>query len=105
MIGSQSTKGMHVLARFAPKVEECGVWSDSGNLIIIEAYPAACEHSEIMRTLRRPYPMLRHADCKDALTCALVARLFAEHRDTLLSPEAEVSRNEGWIWVPRDIGH
>jgi len=28
MIGSQATKGMHVLARFAPQIETCGVWTD-----------------------------------------------------------------------------
>lgn len=28
MIGSQTTKGMHVLARFALRIVECGVWYD-----------------------------------------------------------------------------
>ena len=102
MIGSQATKGMHVLARFVPKIVECGVWSDGRNLAAIEAYPSACKRSETIQALRRPYPALSHADCEDALTCALVASLFAEKRSALMPPEADVTPSEGWIWVPRD---
>ncbi len=102
MIGSQATKGMHVLARFAPTIVECGVWSDGGSFTAIEAYPSACKRSETMQALRRPYPALNHADCEDALTCALVASLYAEKRGALIPPEADVSPNEGWIWVPMD---
>lgn len=102
MIGSQATKGMHVLARFTPKIVGCGVWSDGSNLTAIEAYPSACKHSETIQALRQPYPVLSHADCEDALTCALVASLFAERRGALRPPEADVSSSEGWIWVPRD---
>ena len=58
MIGSQATKGIHVLARFAPKVVECGVWSDRSNLTAIEAYPSACKRSETIQALRRSYPAL-----------------------------------------------
>ena len=102
MTGSQATKGMHVLARLAPKVVECGVWSGRSNLIAIEAYPSACKRSETIQTLRRPYPALTHTDCEDALTCALIASLFVENRDALMPPAAGVSPSEGWIWVPRD---
>ncbi len=101
-IGSQATKGIHVLARFAPKIVECGVWSDDKNLTIIETYPSPCKVSKTIQALRRPYPPLIHGDCEDALICALVASLFTEKRDALMPPEAEVSSNEGWIWVPRD---
>lgn len=62
MIGSQATKGVHVLARFAPKVVECGIWSDGSNLTTIEAYSSACKRSETIRALRRPYPALTHVD-------------------------------------------
>jgi len=48
------------------------------------------------------HPALAHADCEDALTCALIASLFAEKRDVLMPPETCVSSSEGWIWVPRD---
>ena len=102
MIGSQATKGMHVLARFVPNIVECGVWSDNSNLTAIEAYPSAYKRSETIQALRRPYPALSHVDCEDALSCALVASLFAENRSALMPPEADVSPSEGWIWVPRD---
>lgn len=102
MIGSQATKEMHVLARFVPKIVECGVWSDGRNLTAIEAYLSACKRSETIQDLRRPYSALSHADCEDALTCALVASLFAEKPSALMPPEADVSPSEGWIWVPRD---
>lgn len=84
MIGSQATKGMHVLVCFAPKIVECGVWSDGGNLTTIEAYPA-----------------LTHADCEDVLTCAVVASLFAKKQAAFTPPEADVSLSEDWIWAPR----
>ena len=59
------------------------------------------QRSETIQALRRPYSALSHADCEDALTCALVASLFAEKRSTLMPPEADVSPGEGWVWVPR----
>jgi hypothetical protein len=92
MIGSQATKGLHALARFVPKVVECGVWSDGSNVTVIEAYPSACNKSATILALRRPYPALVHADCKDALTCALVAGLFAEKRDALILLSAHSNR-------------
>ena len=102
MIGSQATKGMHVLARFAPKVLECGVWSDGNILSALEAYPSACEGSDTIQTLRGALPELPHADCEDALTCALVASLFGNNRGDLIPPEPDIPATEGWIWIPRD---
>ena len=55
------------------------------NLTAIEAYPSACKRSETIQALRRPYPALSHADCEDALTCALVASLFAEKPSSLIA--------------------
>ena len=45
MIGSQSTKGMHVLAKFANKIpSSTGVWIDaSARVTFIETYPAICK--------------------------------------------------------------
>jgi hypothetical protein len=40
MIGSQSTKGMHVVAKFAPYIESCGAWSDRQGFHAIETYLA-----------------------------------------------------------------
>ena len=40
MIGSQSSKAMHAVARFCPQRVDVGVWSDQQFLTVIETYPA-----------------------------------------------------------------
>jgi len=101
-LGSQATKGMHVIAKFAPNKEGCGVWTDGVSLTAIESYPAACKASDTIARLRRGYADLGHGDIEDALTCALVAYLFASAPDSLASPFPNIPRSEGWIWVPKD---
>jgi hypothetical protein len=101
-IGSQATKGMHVLAKFAPSVTRCGVWTDGTALSAVEAYPSACKASATICGLRSRYTPLRHDDEEDALTCALIGYLYAERREALASPPDTVPASEGWIWVPRD---
>ena len=103
-LGSQATKGMHILARFAPKIEQCGVWSGGSILTAIETYPAACKKSKTIQTWRQSYnhPKLANEDCRDALVCALVARLFARNQGDLMPPDTDASSSEGWIWVPKD---
>lgn len=102
MIGSQATKGMHVLARFASQVVDCGVWSDGEVLTAIEAYPSAAKRSATIEALLVDLPVLDNDDCHDALICALVAYLFVNERQALQEPEAGISEREGWIWVPKD---
>lgn len=107
MIGSQATKGMHVLAHFAPQIERCGVWTDGRNLRVIEAYPSACKHSAVVASLMSTSEASReagmgHADMDDALTCALLAWIFCYQPERLAQPDAEVDQKEGWIFVPTD---
>ena len=113
MIGSQATKGMHVLARFAPQIETCGVWTDQNRLRAIEAYPSACKRSGKMADLHVRYGMgkssdaerpegFHHADEFDALTCALIAWLFHFQPEKLVQPTPETPTREGWIFVPAD---
>jgi len=105
MIGSQATKAMHVLAKFAPQVQRCGVWTGGGILTAIEAYPAPCKKSAKVNGLRDRVtgePMV-HSDEHDALTCALIAWLFEHEPDALDPVEDGVPENEGWIWVPTDV--
>ncbi len=113
MIGSQATKGMHVLARFAPQVETCGVWTGGTRLRAIEAYPSACKHSTAMAELHQEFGIrgqdggdlpegFQHSDQIDALTCALVAWLFHFQPDKLLQPEPNTPIKEGWIFAPID---
>ena len=67
MIGSQATKGMHLLARFAPAVARCGVWQ-GGSLTAIEAYPSACKSSPTVQALQQSFGKMAHDDLDDALT-------------------------------------
>lgn len=105
MIGSQATKGIHVLAKFAPEVERCGVWSDGKLLTAIEAYPAACKNCGSIEALRQRITNqpIENQDKMDALTCALIAYLFTENPEKLIAPGDSVPASEGWIWVPKDI--
>lgn len=105
MIGSQATKAMHALAKFAPQVQRCGVWTGGGTLTAIEAYPATCKHSATVKGLRTRVsgaPPV-HQDEHDALTCALIAWVFERQPEALDPVEDGVTENEGWIWVPRDV--
>lgn len=103
MIGSQATKGMHVLAKFAPHVVSCGVWGDGHNLKVIEAYPTPCRRSTRIAALQpSKAAALDHPDKTDALLCALIANLFVTERDSLAAPDDDVPTSEGWIWVPKD---
>ncbi len=101
MIGSQATKGMHAIAKFASKVESCGVWTDGDAFRAIETYPAACHGTKPVTEFLTSRPPLGHADKDDARICALIAFLFANKPDRLAAPTAEVPVGEGWIWIPR----
>lgn len=101
MIGSQSTKGMHVLAKFANQFKDKGVWTDGELITVVETYPAACRGSTVIRELRS-HAAQGHEDIEDALTCALVSYLFGTNKSILIAPYADVPKSEGWIWFPAD---
>ncbi len=107
MIGSQSTKAMHVVARFAPELETCGVWTDHDRrLTVIETYPGLCRARSAPQQRQAPSGSLnirggRDADLRDARVCAEVARDFTLHRERLEGPPASSPKSEGWIWAPR----
>ena len=101
MIGSQATKGMHVLAKFAPQVESCGVWTDGLGFRAIETYPTACRGNQAVQALQKRHKPLAHVDLDDARICALVAYLFATRRRSLNGPPNGVPQHEGWIWIPK----
>lgn len=104
MIGSQATKGMHVLAKFAGRVQSCGVWSDDGQtLTMIEAYPSCCKESRIVKELLNAIRLCAvNGDIQDAAICAVIAHLFRAKRSELWLPSSEIPTNEGWIWLPKD---
>ncbi|MDG9672052.1 DUF429 domain-containing protein [Hahella sp. CR1] len=123
MIGSQATKGMHTLAKFAPGRKSVGVWEGGGLLQAIEAYPSSCRNSDRMATLLEPFfsertsnthpvcphwrdadfvASIDHEDKRDALICALIAWLFVNQPEQLQPPEPDTPVSEGWIFVPKD---
>lgn len=102
MIGSQATKGMHALAKFAPKIESCGVWTNGDGFRAVETYPTACRNAPAVKRLLEGKRKLRNDDLKDARVCAAMAWLFAYQRATLEEPGPEVPDSEGWIWVPKE---
>lgn len=103
MIGSQATKGMHVLAKFSPYNDSCGVWTDGKRFRSIEAYPAGCKGSQILKYLLKDRKPLDTGDLEDARICALIAYVFVNDRSALEPPGNDVPRSEGWIWIPRDV--
>lgn len=101
MIGSQSTKGILVIAKFAPKIASHGVWESSNrNLTIIETYPSVNFEIVIPDVL-----IDSHTDIKDAYRCAYIAYMFKADKTKLVPPSViEVSKEdikEGWIWYLR----
>ena len=103
MIGSQATKGIHVLAKFAPLSDSCGVWSDGKILTAIEAYPAACKKSALTKRLWKKISLGEaNLDIQDASICAVIAHIFRTNRDELWPPRDEIPVDEGWIWLPND---
>jgi hypothetical protein len=101
MIGSQATKGIHVLAKFAPQIESCGVWTDGAGFRAIETYPSACRDIKVIKKFLKGLDKLTPDDLEDARICALVAHLFTTERRTLEEPDDNVPHREGWIWLPR----
>lgn len=100
MIGSQSTKAMHTVARFTKMIAP-GVWSDGAQLTLIETYPALCRARArgVFPELDKPINGPR-ADIMDAEVCAHIAHAFVLRRDWLEAPPADAPVSEGWIWAP-----
>lgn len=105
MIGSQSTKGIHLLARIGATTgpDRVGIWKNE-TTTAIEAYPTTCKSSTLMASIRAKLKLdeLRHDDHFDAVYCALTAYLFATNQDQLVGPIDDIDPEEGWIWVPSD---
>lgn len=104
MIGSQATKAMHVVARFAPQRLSTGVWTDGAHLTVIETYPSLCRVRLGRQIHTEPMPKTgREADIHDADVCARIARHFHLNRERLEHPTDDTPPSEGWIWAPRRV--
>ena len=94
MIGSQSTKAIHVVSRFTKIIKETGVWTDNDKLTIIETYPS------INRAMIDEPATLKeeHIDIRDAYICAKIAYAFRNQKERFVKPEDGIPKKEGWIW-------
>jgi hypothetical protein len=101
MIGSQSTKAMHAVARYTKPIDP-GVWSDGVHLTMIETYPALCR-SRARSTFNdlATATTAREGDILDAEVCAQIARAFVQRPEWLEPPPPDVPTSEGWIWAPQ----
>jgi hypothetical protein len=100
MIGSQSTKAMHAVARYAGRIAP-GVWSDGAHLTLIETYPALCRsRAQAEFNDLATASSSREIDILDAEVCAQIARAFVHRFDSLEPPPSGVPELEGWIWAP-----
>lgn len=115
MIGSQATKGMHFLARFAPHSVRCGQWASAqGELLAVEGYPSPAKRSAAFAALQEKVrlpeayvsmlhqPTPKQQDGQDACFCALLAWSLEHAPEHIAWPPAEMPAAEGWIFVPKD---
>jgi hypothetical protein len=101
MIGSQSSKAIHAVAKFAPVTVSRGVWSDGGSFRMIETYPAACRKRMEPGDLGHDADAESVPDIVDARICALIAHRFTVAPETLEAPTPDTPPSEGWIWLPK----
>lgn len=102
MIGSQSSKAIHAVRRFAPIQQDLGVWSDGAGLHMIETYPAACRRRFMDGGIPLIDGVTGHDDIVDAGLCAWVASTFMQSPAELEGPTVDAPPDEGWIWLPHE---
>jgi len=103
MIGAQSTKAIHLIAKLGLKNNKKGVWENE-NLTVLETYPAIArtKHADEMRVRKT-------SDVDDAQICAEVAVQFFEDLNRSYDPNRlnypdektdDMIRiaSEGWIF-------
>lgn len=72
-------------------------------LTVLEAYPSGVANA-LPRSPDYVVNMMLWAmkkDKEDALTCALIAYLYAVQRQLLAAPASDIPLSEGWVWIPR----
>lgn len=105
MIGSQATKGLHLLRKFGLKPDNAALWR-SETVTAFESYPSVLKKSALVqrhieKLQQNPQWPGWHDDCKDAAYCAIAALLYHQQPHSLATPYFDASF-EGWIYVPKD---
>lgn len=109
MIGSQATKGLHLLRKFGLTPSPSGIWQLNQNQCqhrALESYPTVLKASS---TVQQYIQQLRsqtnfntwHQDIQDAAYCAIAALLYQQQPNTMVTPTEDVT-TEGWIYVPKE---
>lgn len=94
MIGSQSTKGIHFISKYAANISSIGIWkSDDKRMTVIETYPSK-EENDVPEAF-----VTWKMDLQDAYKCAVLAEVFDNNNDKLYQPLKDIWEREGWIWV------
>lgn len=107
MIGSQATKGLHLLRKFGFTPSPSGVWqlNPSSQHHALESYPTVLKTSalvaEYIEQLRSQTDFNSwHQDIQDAAYCGIAALLYQQQPNTMVTPTEDVTA-EGWIYVPK----
>lgn len=112
MIGSQATKGLHLLRKFGFTPSPSGVWQlnpssqNQPKHQALESYPTVLKTSALVaqyiEQLRSQTDFNSwHQDIQDAAYCAIAALLYQQQPDTMATPTKDVT-TEGWIYVPKE---
>lgn len=112
MIGSQATKGLHLLRKFGFTPSPSGVWQlnpSSQNQCqhhALESYPTVLKTSntvqQYIEQLRSQTDFISwHQDILDAAYCAIAALLYQQQPNIMATPTEDVA-TEGWIYVPKE---
>lgn len=115
MIGSQATKGLHLLRKFGFTPNPKGVWQlnqssqssqNQCQYCALESYPTVLKTSALVaqyiEQLRSQTDFNNwHQDIQDAAYCAIAALLYQQQPNTMATPTDDVT-TEGWIYVPKE---
>ena len=112
MIGSQATKGLHLLRKFGFTPSLSGVWQlnqsnqNQCQHSALESYPTVLKASALVaqyiEQLRRQTNFNSwHQDIQDAAYCAIAALLYQQQPNVMATPTKDVT-TEGWIYVPKE---
>jgi predicted nuclease with RNAse H fold len=115
MIGSQATKGLHLLRKFGFTPSPNGIWQlnqssqSSQNQCqhhALESYPTVLKTSNTVQQYIQQLSSQTnfnnwHQDIQDAAYCAIAALLYQQQPNTMATPTDDVT-TEGWIYVPKE---
>lgn len=112
MIGSQATKGLHLLRKFGFTPSSSGVWQlnpssqNQSHHHALESYPTVLKTSALVaqyiEQLSSQTDFISwHQDIQDAAYCAIAALLYQQQPNIMATPTEDVA-TEGWIYVPKE---